>query len=118
MCTNGPIKSNNTLQLASFERNSLPTTTAPYHRGPRTESSDHGYSTMTDRMAGDDSERGTQIDSARTRPTTKRHRYDSIDDEPLLVTENNDDDIRHGGCVGSSTVEIVVIKADVHAVST
>lgn len=48
------------MQLASFERNSIPR--PQYRPGPRTESSDHGYSTMTDRMAGDESERGTTIE--------------------------------------------------------
>ena len=52
--------------LASFERDTLPRLAqplnrpprnAPWRAGPRTESSDHGYSTMTDRNA-DDSERG------------------------------------------------------------
>uniref|UniRef100_A0A914R0F7 PSI domain-containing protein n=1 Tax=Parascaris equorum TaxID=6256 RepID=A0A914R0F7_PAREQ len=46
------------IQLASFERASNPPATVrpQYRMSPRTESSDHGYSTMTDRMAGEESE--------------------------------------------------------------
>ncbi|VDM42025.1 unnamed protein product [Toxocara canis] len=46
------------IQLASFERTSNPPATVrpQYRMSPRTESSDHGYSTMTDRMAGEESE--------------------------------------------------------------
>ncbi|KAL3993882.1 hypothetical protein ACH3XW_19435 [Acanthocheilonema viteae] len=49
------------VQLTSFERmsNPLATVRPQYRVSPRTESSDQGYSTMTDRMQGDESECAT-----------------------------------------------------------
>ncbi|VDM98661.1 unnamed protein product [Thelazia callipaeda] len=49
------------IQLTSFERMTKPLVAArPHYRvSPRTESSDHGYSTMTDRMQGDGSDCAT-----------------------------------------------------------
>ncbi|CAG9532415.1 unnamed protein product [Cercopithifilaria johnstoni] len=49
------------VQLTSFERMSNPLTAVrpQYRVSPRTESSDQGYSTMTDRMQGDESECAT-----------------------------------------------------------
>lgn len=46
------------IQLTSFERmsNPLASLRPQYRVSPRTESSDQGYSTMTDRMQGDESE--------------------------------------------------------------
>ncbi|MFH4979498.1 hypothetical protein AB6A40_006207 [Gnathostoma spinigerum] len=85
----------NLIQLASFERISLPnqTTVRPQYRlSPRTESSDHGYSTMTDRNNGDESECATSSINT-SRQTTR-----------TLLPMREADDI----CVSHVTTEAVV----------
>lgn len=59
----GPLNGGNALLLASFERENMGAGQAPrprYRPGPRTESSDPGYSTMTGNC--DDSEQATTIE--------------------------------------------------------
>lgn len=59
----GPLNGGNALLLASFERENMGVGQAPrprYRPGPRTESSDPGYSTMTGNC--DDSEQATTIE--------------------------------------------------------
>lgn len=58
---------------------------AEWHPGPKTESSDHGYSTMTDRN-NDDSEMGTTIGTIL--PIQRRNRS-LADEQPLLLTADS-----------------------------
>ncbi|VDK83242.1 unnamed protein product [Litomosoides sigmodontis] len=86
------------VQLTSFERMSDPMAAVrpQYRVSPRTESSDQGYSTMTDRMQGDESECATSnVNISR-----------SVQKTMLTAADTNDD-----GCSVIVTTEAIVHQA-------